>query len=186
MFTSPFTMCIIGATGSGKTQFLMQFLSNCKKLINPPPAHILYCYGETNSEVLALRSKGIEIFHGAPSEKQIKERKKPLLLLMDDLLLDLKTDFLDRLYTRGSHNWNVSCVLVSQSLFSKTLRVVRSNSHFLVLMRTPASELQIKTLGSQLFAGNTKYFMESYKDATENPFTYLVINMHPKLLNTFG
>ena len=46
-------------------------------------------------------------------------------------------------------------------------------------MRNPSGQLQIRTVGSQLFPGRLNYFMDAYKDATEKQFSYLVINMHP-------
>ncbi|KAI3417810.1 hypothetical protein GPALN_012085 [Globodera pallida] len=52
--------------------------------------------------------------------------------------------FLDTVFTRGSHNWGMSVVLVTQHLFAKELRVARNNSHYLVLMRNPAGALQMR------------------------------------------
>ena len=46
-------------------------------------------------------------------------------------------------------------------------------------MRNPSGQLQIRTIGSQLFPGRLGYFMDAYNDATKEPFSYLVINMHP-------
>jgi hypothetical protein len=101
-------------------------------------------------------------------------------LILDDLANEIKSEFLDILYTRGSHHWNVSIILVTQNLFDKNIKVARINSHFLILMKSPQSLLQIKTLGSQLFPGKINYFMESYHDAIEkNSFGYLLINMQP-------
>ena len=105
MFESPFTMILSGATGSGKTQWLQKFLAYNQTLIDPPPSHILYCYGEINPTVMKLKQKGVEIFHGIPDESLIKEKPKPLLLILDDLMLNMENNFLDLLFTRGSHNW---------------------------------------------------------------------------------
>ena len=132
-----------------------------------------------NPAVMSLKQQGVEIFHGIPDENQIKEKPKPLLLILDDLMLNMGNDFLDLLFTRGSHNWNVSVIFVTQSLYGRDIRTARANAHYLVLMRNPSGQLQIRTLGSQLFPARLKYFMDSYKDATENKFSYLVINMHP-------
>jgi hypothetical protein len=46
-------------------------------------------------------------------------------------------------------------------------------------MRNPAGELQVRTLATQLYPGRVPFFMESYKDATRSPFTYLLVDMHP-------
>ena len=96
-------------------------------------------------------------------------------------MLNVKNDFLDLLFTRGSHNWNVSVIFVTQSLYGKDIRTARANSHYLVLMRNPSAQLQIRTVGSQLFPKRLNYFLEAFKDATDKPFSYLLINMHPNV-----
>lgn len=179
MFAAPFTLILSGATGSGKTQWLMKFLENYETLIDPPPKKILYCYSEMNDSVLSLKSRGIETFKGIPDQEYIKAQPKPLLLILDDLMLNMGNEFLDLLFTRGSHNWNVSVIFVTQSLYGKNFRTARANSHYLVLMRNPSGILQTKTVGSQLFPRRLNYFMDAFNDATSKPFSYLVINMHP-------
>ena len=183
-FLHPFTMLLAGSTGSGKTQWLMRLLEHVDMMIDAKLS-ILYCYGEVNEYTLALNSHPrCTTHHGVPTEQQIKDASKAscgkLLLVLDDLLVNLRAPFLDTLFTKGSHNWNVSVILVTQNAFARELRVARTNSHYLVLMRNPAGELQVRTLGAQLFAKRLPYFLESYRDATRERFSYLLIDMHPK------
>ncbi len=44
-------------------------------------------------------------------------------------------------------------------------------------MKNPSDQLQASTLAKQLFPGNTKYFMEAYKDACSESFSYLFIDL---------
>lgn len=188
----PFTMIISGSTGSGKTVWLMNFLRNLKALIQGGKSaisEILYCYGEINENIIKLQ--GIKILNGikfstlsgTPSEEMIQQRaieeKGRLLLILDDLVMNIKVNLLDSLFTKGSHNWGVSVVLVTQHLFLKELKTARNNSHYLVLMRNPAGELQIRNLAQQLFPLRTRFFLEAYKNATLEKYSYLFIDMHP-------
>src|SRR5690348_9802223 len=129
MFQAPFTLILSGATGSGKTQWLLRFLDHHREMIDPPPVSILYAYSEMNDSVLSLMKRGIETYNGVPDQELIKRYPKPLLLILDDLMLNVKNDFLDLLFTRGSHNWNVSVIFVTQSLYGKDIRTARANSH---------------------------------------------------------
>jgi hypothetical protein len=154
----------------------MKFLANADSMIDGAPKRILYCYGEMNESILALKGAGVDTHNGVPSEEQIRQYQ---LLVLDDLMLGMERDFLDLLFTRGSHNWGVSIVFVTQSLYGRDIRTARANAHYLVLMRNPAGQLQIRTVGSQLFPKRLSYFMEAYQDATKEKFSYLLVNMHP-------
>ena len=181
-------MIVSGSTGSGKSEWVMRFLNNLSTLVSPEIGQIMYCYGELNSNVLNLQRSGkiehipVFVHNGVPPEEMVRERAKKqqkMLLVLDDLVVGVAQHYLDTLFTRGSHNWGVSVILVTQHLFNKELRVARSNSHYLVLMRNPAGQLQIRTLATHLFPGRTAHFMEAYRDACGKNFGYLLVDMHP-------
>jgi hypothetical protein len=182
MFHSPFTSIISGATGTGKSQWIIKLIKNANEMIDPPPQHILYCYSEINNDIINLKKNGVEVFNGVPTKELIMSKPKNLLLILDDLTNDINSDFLSILFTKGSHHWNVSVMLVCQNLFDKNVKIARINSHIIILMKSPQSLLQIRTLGSQLFPGRVPYFLEAYNDAVQQrEFGYLVINMSPNM-----
>jgi hypothetical protein len=182
MLQSPFTAIVSGASGTGKTEWIKKLIRHKETVIKDPPIHILYCYGEINPEIVKLKTEGVELFHGVPRKEDIIERPKNLLLILDDLITDIDPKFLELLYTRGSHHWDISIITVTQNLFDKNIKIARINSHYIILMRNPQGLLQIKTLSNHLFPGKTKYFMESYNDAVESkPYGYLMVNMHPNI-----
>jgi hypothetical protein len=179
LFHHPFNMIVGGASGSGKTEWTYRFLRECKLLIDPVPQHVLYCYGVYNSRVRELTAMGVETHLGLPTERLIRDKPKPLLLVLDDLMMEAKSDFLDLLFTRGSHHWGVSIVFITQNMFEKSVKTARNNAHYLTLLRNPSGQLQIRNLGVQLFPRRLNYFMDAYQDATKDNFGYLLIDMHP-------
>ena len=94
-------------------------------------------------------------------------------------MLEAKSEFLDLLFTRGSHHWGVSIIFITQNMFEKSLKTARNNAHYLVLLRNPSGQLQVRNLGVQLFPRRLNYFMEAYKDSTSKNFGYLLVDMHP-------
>ena len=54
IFKHPFTLIISGATGSGKTEWLMRLLRSTESMIIPPPSHVIYCYGELNENIMRI------------------------------------------------------------------------------------------------------------------------------------
>lgn len=193
-------MCVSGCTGSGKSKWVLRFLTHLDALVERAPQRVLYCYGEVNEHVLRLQrmastndddddddennKKRLRVCNGVPDEQEVQREARDsggsLLLVLDDLMLSARGTYLDALFTRGSHNWGVSVILITQHLFMRELRIARNNSHYLVLMRNPVGALQIRNLGAQLFPGEAlRHFLEAYDDATAEPFGYLLIDMHP-------
>lgn len=175
---SPFGLIISGPSSSGKTTFLLKFIAEAKALINPMPASILYCFGENSEIVPILQKSGINVYAGVPPEEVIKRQPKPLLLILDDLLLSIDEKYLNSLFTAKSHHQNFSIIFVTQSLFDKKIRIPRLNAQYLVLMRSPNSALSIRNIGVQLFPRQLDYFLDAYRQATIQPYGYLLIDMH--------
>lgn len=203
LFRHPFTMIVSGSTGSGKSEWLLRLLRKLKLMVGNddgdenPIELILYCYGELNPNIIQMQAVGkvkeipLLTIHGLPKEDQLRAYAKRtngrLMVVLDDLMVGIgnNQDFLDSLFTKGSHNLGISVVLVTQHLFTKELRVARNNAHYLVLMKNPAGALQIRNLAVQLFPSKTSYFMEAYGDATNKNFGYLLIDMHPSASDMF-
>lgn len=172
-------MIINGPTSSGKTTFLLRLLEHYREMIEPQPRQILYCYGEYHSFVPELEKSGVTVYAGVPNDEIIRECEKPLLLILDDLMLAVNERFVSDLFTKKSHHQNIGVIFLTQNLFEKNLKVARNNSQYIVLMRAPNALLQIQNLGTQLFPNRRSYFLDAYNNATERPYGYLLVNMHP-------
>lgn len=177
-FKLPFGMIVSGPSSSGKSTFLIKFLSEADRLIDPAPKAILYCFGEYNSGIASLQKAGITVCFGPPTEELLKRQPKPFVLVLDDLMLTIDEKFLSELFTQKSHHQNFAVILVLQDLFDKKVKVARQNSQYIVLMRAPNSALSIRNIGVQLFPRQLDYFLESYKDATADKYGYLVLDLH--------
>jgi hypothetical protein len=174
----PFNMIVSGGSGSGKTEWVMHFLKNKNMVIDKEMACIFYCYGIFDDSVLEFERMGVVTHQGIPSEENLKALPKPALVILDDLMIEAKNEFLNILFTRVSHHMNLSLIFITQDIFTKAIKTARNNAHYIVLMRNRAGELQVRNLGMQLFPRNLQYFMEAYKYATEANYSYLFIDLH--------
>jgi hypothetical protein len=50
----------------------------------------------------------------------------------------------------------------------------------MVIFKSPRDQTVISTLARQMYPGNGQYLIEAYKDATNKPYTYLLIDLHPQ------
>nr|CAD2196650.1 unnamed protein product [Meloidogyne enterolobii] len=174
----PFGMILSGPSSSGKSSFLLKFIADSQDLIDPQPKSVLYCFGEMNDNIPILQKSGVNVYAGVPPEELIKSYSKPLLLILDDLLLSIDEKYLSELFTKKSHHQNFAIVFVTQNLFEKKIKVARQNAQYIVLMRSPNSALSVRNIGVQLFPRQLEYFLDAYKQATNEPYGYLLIDLH--------
>jgi hypothetical protein len=178
----PFGGLISGPSSSGKTEICRRLVEHSGDMFTPPPAAILYAYGQYNRLVPHFEKIGITTVHGPPSDEAIARLRKPGLLILDDLLFDVDERWLANLYTKRSHHENFGIIMLTQNLFDKKVKVPRLNSMYIILMRSPSSLLSIRNLGSQLYPRRVGFFLDAYRKATANSYGYLLIDMHPSSL----
>jgi hypothetical protein len=182
-FQHPFTCIVAGPTQAGKTQWVSRFIQHCNVLMNPVPKEIYYAYAEWQPAYSALPTN-VRLSEGLPDLTQLKSTPEvPKLLILDDLMQEMKGDKrLTQLFTRGSHHWNLSTIHIVQNMFFDGLRTARVNTQYIVLMKNPSDKLQIMTLAKQLYPGQHKFLTEAYNDATSTIYGYLLVDLHPKML----
>ena len=115
-------------------------------------------------------------FEGLPNEMEIK-KYDPDLIIIDDLMNEVSNNIeMGNLFTKKSHHLNKSVIFITQNLFhqGKQMRNIHLSCHYLILMRNNRDASQIDILGRQMKM--TKALEEAYKDATANPFGYLVLD----------
>jgi hypothetical protein len=97
---------------------------------------------------------------------------------LDDLLNEANQNVCD-LFTKLSHHRDVSVVFVIQNLFHRNrfVRTMNLNTHYLVLFKNPRDANQVSVLARQMYPGKSKFVVEAYRDATKNPFGYLLIDL---------
>jgi hypothetical protein len=106
------------------------------------------------------------------------EKNESQIVVLDDLMLEAKNNaFLTKLFTRGCHHWNISVIQIVQNAFFDGLRTSRINTDYLILFKNPADQLHVSVIARQLFPRNTRYFLDSYSDATAAPHGYLFIDL---------
>jgi hypothetical protein len=178
-FRVPFSCMIVGPTMSGKTTIVKKIIENHQSLFDNPPTSIHYCYSQWQDTYTYLMKLGVVFHLGLPDVKQFEHNKsRSTLLIMDDLMQESSnSEEVGNIFTHYCHHWNLSCIQICQNLFYKGLRNSRINYQYLILMKNPADKLQATNLAKQIYPGTTFYFLESLRDATSNPFGYLVVDL---------
>lgn len=93
------------------------------------------------------------------------------VLIIDDLMNEVCDDEkLSKLFTIGLHHRNISVILIVQNVFheGKQMRNVPLNTSYLCCFKNGSDKQQIECLARQIYPKQTKYFLESFNDATQS------------------
>lgn len=176
----PSNIIISGPSTSGKTTFLLKLLHEKDDMFTPKPRSVLYAYGQHGDHIEKLRNMtNITLFNGVPDEATIDNLPPHSVLIFDDLMLNITEQFLSHIFTRKSHHKKICTIFLCQNLFEKKVKVPRINSHYIVLLNSPAAQLSIRTLGTMLFPRNLDFFLQAYKSACSRKYGYLFIDLAP-------
>lgn len=181
----PFSMSISGITQSGKTQFLKSLLLNSNKIVTPAPDRVVICFTEEQEAYRELVSKlpHVELIKGLEFDLEEFNPDINNIIVIDDQMNDaVQSEKIHQLLTKGSHHKSVSVIILTQNLFpqGKHGKTMRLNTHYTVIMKSPTFASQINYLSRQVFPNKSRFLPDAYKKATKNPYSYLVLNLHPR------
>ena len=181
-FHHPASIIIAGPSRSGKTTFLRRLFE--EKMISPFPTRVLIVFSEWQHEYEKMREVLPYIeFVKWPMREDLYESFEgdhPNMLVLDDQMAEAsKSNQLEKYFIQGCHHRNLSVVFIVQNIFEKgkAMRTSNLNANYLVAYKSPRDKGQMAILGRQMCPGKWKAFLAAFEKATENPFSYLVIDL---------
>ena len=183
----PFSCVISGPSNSGKTYFVKKLIADADRLVSKPFENVVYiynCWQPLYDELSSIRN--IRFIQGIP-ERLDDDELLPIatanLLIIDDVMKDASNNSeVEKVFTQYVHHRNLSAIYLVQNLFfqGKSCRTISLNTNYLMLFKSPRDSSQISVLAGQMYPGNTKYFMEAFKDATKVSYGYLFLDYKPQ------
>ena len=176
----PFSMLVAGSRNSGKTVFTKELLKHKKRLLDPTPTRIVWCYSKHQLELfyeLQQIDQDIEYIEGIPSSinTTMFNSETRSIVVIDDMMDEAGTD-VTKLFTKGRHD-NVSVVFLTQNLFHKTQRNMSLNSDYIVIFKNPRDKSQFTNFAKQFMPRKTNFLQWAYEDATLKPYSYLFLDL---------
>ena len=100
-------------------------------------------------------------------------------MILDVLLNDVYSKQVCDLFTKGSHQRNISVILLTQNLFhqGRYCRDISLNSKYLVLLKNVRDKNRLMFLARQVYPENIPSLYKAYLDATQQPNVYLVLDL---------
>ena len=181
----PYRILIIGGSGSGKTNALLNLISN------QPDIDKIYLYAKDPYEkkyqyLINKREKvGLNHFNDLNDlqvvYKNIEDynpiKKRKVLIIFDDMIADMISNnklnpIVTELFIRG-RKLNISIVFITQSYFKVPKDVRLNSTHFFIMKIPNKRELQQIALNHSSDI-DFKDFMNIYNKSTKEPYSFLV------------
>lgn len=192
-FQSPTSIFVVGSSNSGKTMYTKNILENADGMFEVPPSNIFYCYSIWQSIFDEMRSSvsNLQFYQGFPSMDVLSEwgtLQGHKVVVLDDLMMEAAdSKELIHLLTVGIHHNSITLIQILHNLYckGKAMRTASLNCHYFILFRNYRDQLQIQTLGRQIFPGQSKYFQDAYLRATNEQYRPLIIDLSPHTDKTY-
>ena len=190
----PYRILIIGGSGSGKTNTLLNLINEQKDIDK------IYLYAkdlsESKYEYLIKNRENAGIKHLNDSKAFIEcsntmddvyenindynpNRRRKILTVFDDMIADIMTNkkfqaILKELFIR-CRKINISLVFITQSYFSVPKDVRLNSTHYFIMKINNKRELQNIAINHSADI-DYKDFMKIYRECTKEPYSFLTID----------
>ena len=101
-----------------------------------------------------------------------------LTCIVDDQMQKIDHNLVN-IFTIYSHHLNVTCLVLTQSLFlsNKIYRIISLNSNYIVLMKNTRDSSSVSILAKQTHPFKTRFITDSYLNATKEAYSYLLMDL---------
>ena len=189
----PFTLLLAGPSGSGKTRFVNELLKAKNRIVSADLTNIVYVYGcyQPIYDEMKRHTPCVQFLDELPErldDDELFPAHKNNLLILDDIMASaLDNPEVENAFTKYSHHRSLSVILISQNLFfqGKKARTISLNANYLVLYKNVRDTAQAGVIARQMYSRNSSFFLQAYKDATERPYSYLLIDLKPACPDKF-
>ncbi|XP_078355694.1 uncharacterized protein LOC144640413 [Oculina patagonica] len=183
-FHTPSSMLVVGPSGCGKTVFTTSLILDNLDLFENLEPNVHYCYGVWQDNFRPLQQVGVQFYEGIPDYTTLQNWfPKGGLLILDDLMEEGANDkqVLD-LFTKHSHHNDITVLYLCQDMFppGKYSKSISRNAHYIVAFKNPRDQVGMRNLLIQAFPSQWKTVMDRFSQVTEQPFGYLVLDLHPR------
>ena len=176
----PFKWTLVGSSGSGKTNFVLNVIKKAYNLFDQKPDRVIIIYKvfqEIYNDFKNYFPTTIYTEDECDFEELTTLNNDKILFICDDLYFSKKlSEISEHFLVKGRHR-NTSWIILTQSIFNQPAlkNISRNSTHMTLFKNVRLNEPHI--FFSQLRPGSSKVLQEIYAEATEKPYGYLDIDL---------
>lgn len=177
------SLILAGASGAGKTQFILSVLESPERYLERVPTRVVWCSKTLKQQpdiVERLEKRygalAVETYDHFPEDV---DAERGSFWIVDDLAVDVqKSQRFTEFFSATCHHRDCNLAYLTQFLFQKggQNRAQSINAHYMVLFRNPRDKLSIQSLFRQAFPGKSSSSMAIFTEATREPYSSLMID----------
>ena len=183
----PFRMLIIGGSGAGKTQTLMNILHNFGDtfqnlfVITKNRYEPLYNYLADKTE----KQGGVQILEGIDNAPNLDEldKEEQTLIVMDDLVLERNQHQLEQYFIRA-RKLNCSLIYISQSYYAVP-KMIRQNLTYIIIKRLNTLSDLFRIMREYSLGVDKNELKRIYEASTSNKQDFLLVDLEEAPENRF-
>ena len=176
--TIPSRVGVIAPSGTGKTQWLLNFISKSTDTFG----HIVVVYKQSEPLYEFLRdkigSKNITFYTkltDLPNPNDLNMGKKQILLVFDDQVVEKNQQKIEEYFLRGRKvAGGITCIYLSQNFFGIPTLIRRQFNYVIILKLSGAKDMK-QIIQNYSLGLDPNEIVKLYKDATKDKFNFLKI-----------
>lgn len=191
-FKAPFTMCVSGASMSGKSEFLIKLLIHRKQMFDIEFEQIFYCQPESLTtrhnpvfEQIKQTFPAAQLVVGLPDVNKLGLNldRRPKLLLIDDLMDSfLNSIEMLTLLSIEVHHFNITTIFTLHNFFarSKFGKSLSKNVNYRCIFYNRLDITEVRTIATQI-SMQPRFLIESFEFLRRefpNEPHYIIVDGH--------
>jgi len=175
----PFRMLIVGNSGAGKTQTLLNIMHNMNGTFNN-----IFIITKNKDEPLynfienKLGDKGLKIVEGiekAPDLDKDIDKEDQTLIVMDDLVLEKNQSALEEYFIRA-RKLNCCLIYIAQSYYRVPI-IIRQNLNYLVIKQLSGLKDLYGIMREYTLGIDKSVLKKIYEETTQNKQDFLLVDL---------
>ena len=182
-FCENFKLFACGPSRCGKTCFIIDIIQNLDAITISSPNKVIYVYKVWQQKFDELQESGLVNYFIQDQEHIVdlikqKTNDDSALIIFDDLINSPNLQEISNLFVVDGRHSNLSLIFLSQRMFvnNESFRQISNNCDYLAVFKNPRNSSEVRVLAQQLTPGSLE-FIDIYKQATREPFSYLLVNL---------
>ena len=188
-FKTPSSFILAGASQCGKTSLTLNIIRHAAELFEDPRCaqNVVYFYNQWQNSYEGVKKEGIihKWINELPTADKIEDEtlsykdRGGSIIVIDDFANQIGKD-IAQVFTVLSHHMRAVIIFLTQNLFSKNpvYRDISLNATYILLFKNPRDSSQISHFARQFAPGKTNYIIDSFREATKRPYSYMLFDHH--------